>query len=199
MFLFYLLMFVFFSYVNFQESLVRAWILYKFTYVVVLSSVHNMFLLSMFRVVMSNCCSYYAWFIVMMKNGSCARFTVIYYCCTCEAKKRDKTQMTRKTPTEKKMVIENVNTPCKERKRTPGIKESKMTPTKGRLKFLTTQGKKMYTNILRGTKVGWGYFCCARPNTYEDLDMWMMKTWGSSQPKTRRGFHITQLKKDYVT
>ena len=63
---------------------------------------------------------------------------------------------------------ENVNTPCKERKMTL-MKEIKMTPTSGRLKFSTTQGKKMYTNILRGTKLGWVYFLCARPDTYEDM------------------------------
>ena len=28
--------------------------------------------------------------------------------------------------------------------------------------------------------------------------MWMIKTWGSSQPKTRRGFHLNQLKMDYI-
>ena len=58
MLLFYLLlMFVFFSCVHFQESLVHhAWILYRFTYLVVLYSVYNTFLLSMFRVVLSNCC-----------------------------------------------------------------------------------------------------------------------------------------------
>ena len=28
----------------------------------------------------------------------------------------------------------------------------------------------------------------------------MIKTWGSSQPETRRGFHLTQLiQKDYIT
>ena len=106
--------------------------------------------------------------------------------------------MTRKTPTKKKMVKENQNTPCKERKRTP-IKESKMTPTRGRFKVSTSQGKKMFTTILRGIKLGWGYFLRARPDTYEDLDMWMIKTWGSSQPETRRGFHLNQLKKDYIS
>ena len=105
--------------------------------------------------------------------------------------------MTRKTPTKKKMVTDYVITPCKERKRTP-IKESKMTPTKGRSKFSATQGKKVHTNILRGSKLGWGYFLRARPDTYEDVDMWMKQTWGSSQPESRRGFHLTQLKKDYI-
>ena len=33
---------------------------------------------------------------------------------------------------------------------------------------------------------------------FEELDMWMMKTWGSSQPDSRRGFHISRLKKDYI-
>ena len=105
----------------------------------------------------------------------------------CEVKKRDRTQMTRKTPTKKKMVKENQNTPCKERKRTP-IKENKMTPTRGRFKLCTSQGKKMLTTILPGTKLGWGYFLRARPDTYEDLDMWIIKTWVSSQPEKRRGF-----------
>ena len=85
------------------------------------------------------------------------------------------------------------------RKEKGPIKESKMNPTRGRLKFSTTQGKKMYTKILRGTKLGWGYFFHARLDTYEDLDIWMMKTWGSSQLETRRGFHLTQLRKDYIT
>ena len=103
--------------------------------------------------------------------------------------------MTRKTPTKKRMVKENQNTPCK---RTP-IKESKMTPTRGRFNLSTSQGKKMFTTILRGSKLGWGYFLRARPDTYADLDMWMIKTWGSSQPETRRGFHLNQLKKNYIT
>ena len=66
---------------------------------------------------------------------------------------RDKIHMTRKTPTKKKMVTDYVITPCKETKRTH-IKESKMTPTKGRSKFSATQGKNVHTNILQGTKLG---------------------------------------------
>ena len=127
---------------------------------------------SMFRVFMSHCCSYYAWFNHNMKKDRCDWSIVIYYCCVCEVKKRDRTQMTRKTPTKKRMVKENQNTPCK---RTP-IKESKMTPTRGRFNLSTSQGKKMFTTILRGSKLGWGYFLRARPDTYADLDMWMIKT-----------------------
>ena len=56
----------------------------------------------------------------------------------------------------------------KTKKRTP-IKEIKKTPTRERLNISTTHGKNMYLTILRGTKLGWGYFLRARPDTYEDL------------------------------
>ena len=150
MFLFYLLMFVFFSYVNFQESLVRAWILYKFTYVVVLSSVHDMFLLSMFRVVMSNCCSYRSslglltmlcliycydekWQLCLIYCSLlfCAIVFVVPTCnswCAFVSKKRDMTKTTKKT-----MVKEKFKTPCKERKRTPSKKLRRPPPERGRI------------------------------------------------------------------
>ena len=76
--------------------------------------------------------------------------------------------MTKNTPTHQTMDQEKVKTSCKQRKWTP-IKEIKKTPTRKRSNISTTQGKKMYTNILRGTKLGWVYFLCARPDTYEDM------------------------------
>ena len=54
------------------------------------------------------------------------------------------------------------------------IKKIKKTPTRERSNISTTQGKKMNTTILQGIKLGWGYFRHAQPDTYEDLDMWIM-------------------------
>ena len=56
----------------------------------------------------------------------------------------------------------------------------------------------MCTSVLRGTKLGWGYFLRACPEIYEEVREWMMKMWGSLQPETRRGFHIGCLK-EYVS
>ena len=81
--------------------------------------------------------------------------------------------MTKNTPTHQTMDQEKVKTSCKQRKWTP-IKEIKKTPTRKRSNISTTQGKKMNTTILQGIKLGWGYFRHAQPDTYEDLDMWIM-------------------------
>ena len=105
--------------------------------------------------------------------------------------------MTRRTPIKKTLVKEKVKTPVKERKRTP-IKESKKTPTRERVMNSSTQRKKMCHSIIRDTPLGWSYFLRARPDVYEELREWLIKTWGSPHPDTRRGFHISGLKKEYV-
>ena len=85
---------------------------------------------------------------------------------------------------------EKVKTPVKEGKRTP-MKESKKTPTRA-------QRKKMYNSIIRDTPLGWNYFLRARPEVYPELREWLLKTWGSPHPDTRRGFHISGLKREYM-
>ena len=106
--------------------------------------------------------------------------------------------MTRRTPIKKTLVKEKVKTPVKERKRM-AIKESKKTPTRETwVMSSSTQRKKMCDSIIRDTPLGWRYFLIAQPEVYEELRNWLIKTLGSPHLDTRRGFHISGLKKEYV-
>jgi hypothetical protein len=105
--------------------------------------------------------------------------------------------MTRRTPIKKTLMKEKVKTPVKEGRRTP-MKESKKTPTRERVMNSSTQRKKMYQSISRDTPLGWNYFLRARPDVYPELREWLLKTWGSAHPDTRRGFHMSGLKREYI-
>lgn len=66
-------------------------------------------------------------------------------------------------------------------------------------KAKSKEQKIVYTSSLefpRGAKLGWNFFLRARPETHPELNEWLSSTWGSSHPTTRRGFHISGLKKD---
>ena len=76
---------------------------------------------------------------------------------------------------------------------------AKASPTK--MKLEGNEGKKKVKSeatgslmVPRGSRLGWNFFLRARPDTHSELNEWMEQTWGSSQPTSRRGFHISGLK-----